>query len=41
MGIEDVTGCYKGLQGVRGGGLHGVTRGYKSLEGLREKHFCN
>ena len=35
MGIQLVTGGYKGLHGITGGykGLQGVTRGYKGLQG--------
>ena len=36
MGIQLVTGGYKGLQGITGGynGLQGVTGGYKGLQGV-------
>ena len=36
MGIQLVTGGYKGLHGITGGykGLQGVTRGYKGLQGV-------
>ena len=36
MGIQGVTGDYRGLQGVRRGyrGLQGVTGGYKGLQGV-------
>ena len=37
MGIQWVTGGYKGLQGITGGykGLQGVTRGYRRLQGVK------
>ena len=37
MGLQGMTGGYKGLQGERWGskGLHGVTGGYKGLQGER------
>ena len=36
MGIQGVTGGYKGLQGITGGykGLQGITGGYKGLQGV-------
>ena len=36
MGIQRVTGRYKGLQGITGGykELQGVTRGYGGLQGV-------
>ena len=36
IGIQGVTGGYKGLQGVTGGykGLQGVTKGYKGSQGV-------
>ena len=36
MGIQLVTGGYKGLQGIIGGykGLPGITRGYRGLQGV-------
>ena len=36
LGIQGVTGGYKGLQGITGGykGSQGVTRGYRGLQGV-------
>ena len=36
MGIQGVTGGYKGLQGITGGykRFPGVTRGYRGLQGV-------
>ena len=40
MGIQGVTGGYKGLQGITRGyrGLQGVTGGYKWLQGVTKDY---
>ena len=41
MGIQGVTGGYKGLQGITGGykGLQGITGGYKGLQGVTRGYW--